>query len=796
MNTWRLQYQEWRPEEQSLREALCTLGNGYFATRGAAEESGANDTHYPGTYLASGYNRLQSEINGKTIENEDLVNWPNWLCLTFRIEGEDWFNLQEVNVQDFDQVLDVQQGLLERKLTFTDAQGRSTSLLSRRFVSMNDEHIAGIQWVLKAENWSGNIEIQSGIDGSVHNWGVKRYRDLSSQHLEILEKGTAGKDGIYLKVQTVNSRIEMAQAARTQIFVDNDQLETTSVFAEKSGFVSSTFYLNCEQAKPLVIEKIVAIYTSRDWAIAEAGHEARKAISRAGRFEDLLAKHSRSWAQLWSRCDIEIAGQDYAQMVLRLHIFHLLQTASFKTIDLDAGIPARGWHGEAYRGHIFWDELFIFPFLNMRIPDITRELLMYRYRRLREARYIAREAGCKGACFPWQSGSNGSEETQKLHLNPKSGKWIPDNTYLQRHINLAIAYNIWQYYQASGDMEFMSYYGVRMMLEIAWFLATLATWNEERQKYEILGVVGPDEYHTQFPGSDSPGLDNNAYTNIMTSWVLQRVEEALELLTERRKTELLETMGLSKDEIARWKEVSSKLFIPFHNGNIISQFEGYERLKEFNWDEYIEKYGNNMRLDRILDAEGDSVENYQASKQADVLMLFYLLTTEDLKKQFEHMGYPLDYGLIPENISYYSERTSHGSTLSQLVHSWVLARGDRQQSWHYFEKALRSDIEDVQGGTTAEGIHLGAMAGTVDLIQRGYTGMEIRDDVLWFNPSLPEQLKHIKMNLCYRGHWFNLLLTHQKLEIYFEESLDGKIRIGFQGKVYESEVKQTLTFNL
>jgi trehalose/maltose hydrolase-like predicted phosphorylase len=796
MNTWRLQYQEWRPEEQPLRESLCTLGNGYFATRGAAEESSADDINYPGTYLAGGYNRLQSEVSGKIIESEDLVNWPNWLYLTFRIEGGNWFSLKEVTLLAYDQVLEMQQGLLERKLVFTDAQGRRTSLACRRFVSMNDEHIAGIQWVLTAENWSGNIELQSGLDGSVRNWGVERYRELSSQHLEILEKGEAGDDGIYLKVQTVNSRIEMAQAARTQIFVDNAQYNATPVFAEEKGFISSTFYLSCQQNKPLVIEKIVAVYTSRDWAIAEAGLEARKAIRRAGRFEDLFVKHSRSWAQLWSRCDIEIAGQDYAQMVLRLHIFHLLQTASFKTIDLDTGIPARGLHGEAYRGHIFWDELFIFPFLNMRIPDITRELLMYRYRRLREARYIAREAGCKGACFPWQSGSNGREETQKLHLNPKSGKWNPDNTHLQRHINVAIAYNIWQYYQASGDVEFMSYYGIRMLLEIAWFMATLATWNEERQKYELLGVVGPDEYHTQYPDSNSLGLDNNAYTNIMASWVLQRAEDALKLLTERRKSELLETMELSKDEIARWKEVSSKLYIPFYNDKIINQFDGYEKLKELNWDEYIKKYGNNMRLDRILDAEGDSVENYQANKQADVMMLFYLLSAEELKKLFEHMGYHFNSDLIPANISYYSQRTSHGSTLSQLVHSWVLARGDREKSWHYFEKALRSDIEDVQGGTTAEGIHLGAMAGTVDLIQRGYTGMEIRDDVLWFNPTLPRQLKHIKMNLCYRGHWFNFLLTHQKLEIHFEESVYGKIRVGFKGKVYESENKQILTFDL
>jgi trehalose/maltose hydrolase-like predicted phosphorylase len=315
-------------------------------------------------------------------------------------------------------------------------------------------------------------------------------------------------------------------------------------------------------------------------------------------------------------------GDANAQMVLRLHIFHLLQTASFHTIDLDTGIPARGFHGEGYRGHIFWDELFIFPFLNMRIPELTRELIMYRYRRLGEARHIAEQAGCKGACFPWQSGSNGREETSELLLNPRSGKWNPDNSFLQRHINAAIAYNIWQYYQATHDKEFMSFYGARMILEIALFWSSLATYREETGRYELKGVVGPDEYHTQYPGNELIGLCNNAYTNVMASWVLQKVPDVLAILTEDRRIELLQSLDINKHELDRWKEICSKMYVPFHKGNIISQFEGYEELKDLDWEKYTSKYGNYMRLDYILDAEGDSVENYKASKQADVLMLF------------------------------------------------------------------------------------------------------------------------------------------------------------------------------
>jgi alpha,alpha-trehalase len=236
-------------------------------------------------------------------------------------------------------------------------------------------------------------------------------------------------------------------------------------------------------------------------------------------------------------------------MILHLYTFHLLQSSSMHTMDLDVGVPSRGWHGEAYRGHIFWDELFIFPFLTLRVPEITRSLLMYRYRRIDEARAAAREAGFRGAMYPWQSGSNGREETQRIHLNPKSGRWIPDHSRHQRHVNAAIVYNIYQYYQATGDMEFLSFYGAEMVLEIARFWASIATYNPDLDRYEILGVMGPDEYHEAYPESDKPGLNNNAYTNIMAVWVLTEALNILEILAEDRRNELCETLELREEEM-------------------------------------------------------------------------------------------------------------------------------------------------------------------------------------------------------------------------------------------------------
>ncbi|MEJ2050851.1 MAG: glycosyl hydrolase family 65 protein [Calditrichota bacterium] len=796
MSDWRIVYQEYDPKKEPLREALCTLGNGYFASRGAGEETTAGNQHYPGTYLAGGYNRLVSKVAGRDVENEDLVNWPNWLFLTFRPEDGEWLHLDQQHVIDYRQELRMEEGILYRRIRVKDHAGRETQLESERMVHMAHQHLAAISWTLTPLNWSGRLRIRSGLDGRVTNSGIERYSDLRGDHLERLDTGEYNSQSVYLRVQTKQSHLQMTQAARTRVRCEGHPCQPERGTTTLTDFVAHDFVMNCHSGHSIVVEKIIALYTSRDHAISEPTLEACKAVDRAGSFEDLQKSHQEAWEYLWSRCDIELSGDHEVQHILRLHLFHLLQTASTNVIDLDAGIPARGLHGEAYRGHIFWDELFIFPFLNLRIPEITRSVLMYRYRRLGEARHTARKAGYQGAMFPWQSGSNGREESQEVHLNPESGEWIPDETHLQRHVNAAIPYNVWQYYQATNDIEFMSFYGAELILDIAKFWSSISTYNPERDRFEIRNVVGPDEYHTRYPDSEELGIHNNAYTNIMAVWVLQRALEVLQIVDEDRREELRRFLNIDEEELDRWEEISGKMFVPFHNGGIISQFEGYDDLEEFDWEGYQEKYDDIQRLDRILGAEGDTPNKYKASKQADVIMLFFLFSAEELQLILSLMDYPFDPDSIPQNISYYLARTSHGSTLSRLVDSWVLSRSNREQSWEYFEEALRSDFEDIQGGTTPEGIHLGAMAGTVDLMQRCYTGLEIRNDVLWLNPALPEELETLRLRIRYRGHWISLYITHDLLKISFIRGYSPEVQIGVRGEVYTFQQGTSREFSL
>jgi alpha,alpha-trehalase len=801
MNEWHFVYNDYNPKREGLREALCTLGNGYFATRGAAPDSAADDVHYPGTYLAGGYNRLTTTIDGHEVENEDLVNLPNWLPLTFRIDDGKWFRSEDMEILSYRQELDLRNGVLRRDLRFRDERGRTTRWSEQRLVSMADPHLAGLAVELTAEDWSGTLTVRTTLDGAVINSGVARYRDLASRHLETLERQNLGADVLFLKVCTNQSMIHIAQAARTCLYrggVKIDAERKTEVLEDQ---IQQTIACPMKIGERTTVEKIVALHTSFDHAISEPGLAAKRALVGADRFGELFSAHALAWKHLWDDCDIAL--QDHAMpetaLKLRLNIFHLLQTVSIHTIDSDVGVPARGWHGESYRGHIFWDELFIFPFLTLRMPTLTRALLHYRYRRLPEARRAARDAGYRGAMYPWQSGSSGREESQRLHLNPKSGRWIPDNSYRQRHINAAIAYNIWQYHQVTDDHEFLYSYGAEMLLEIARFWASIATYNAKIDRYEIKGVMGPDEYHTAYPGTalgDEGGLDNNAYTNVMTAWVLNRASDVLDLLPKSQCQKLCERIGLRLEEIDLWRDISCKLRVPFHDDGIISQFEGYSQLEEFDWKGYEKRYGDIQRLDRILEAEGDTPNRYKVSKQADVLMLFYLLSADELNLLFEQLGYPFHYDSIPKSIEYYLARTSDGSTLSRIAHSWVLARSDRSGSWHLFQRAVDSDITDIQGGTTPEGIHVGAMAGSVDLIQRCYLGIEMRENVLHFDPVLPADLGNVTVQLRYRRQILDVEVDHDVLKVASRSFTASPITIAYRGRYRDVAPGDTYEFRL
>jgi trehalose/maltose hydrolase-like predicted phosphorylase len=793
---WAWRYAGYDPGRERLREALCTLGNGYVATRGAGPESPAGEVHYPGTYAAGVYNRLTSSVAGREVDNEDMVNLPNWLPLRVRPAGGDWFTPDGCEVLEYETVLDLRRGVLERRMRLREPAGerRVASFAETRLVHMDDPHLAAQRLVVTPEGWSGTLEVEAALDGDVANTGVPRYQDLDGRHLTGHRTGAEGTPGSedagdaedaedastgWLACRTSSSGIDVALAARVGVAGEGVRAEPPEPGARGVVWRAAAR----AGAGPVTVDKRVALHTSRDPAIRDPLHAATERVAEAADFAGLLRTHTAAWERLWRRAAIEVPNA--VGTVLRLHLFHVLQTLSPHTADLDVGVPARGLHGEAYRGHVFWDELFVLPFLNLHLPEVSRALLMYRHRRLDAACRAAREAGRRGAMYPWQSGSDGHEETQRLHLNPRSGRWLPDHTHLQHHVGSAVAYNVWQYCLASGDTAFLHTEGAEMLFQVARFWADSAVWDDGYERYRIRGVVGPDEYHDAYPDAELPGLDDNAYTNVTAAWVLARALDLAREMPEPRREELFARLGVDAEEPARWEDVSRRLRVPFHAG-VVSQFDGYGELAELDWEGYRERYGDIRRLDRVLEAEGDSVNRYQASKQADVLMLGYLFPPAELAALFARLGHRLDDELWSRTVNHYLARTSHGSTLSGLVHGWVLARSRREGAWAHVREALLGDVADLQGGTTGEGIHLGAMAGTLDLVQRGLTGLQPHGDCLGLDPVPLPQLSRFRLALRYRSHWgVDLALHGGRLSVGVPDSGQEPMPVAVGGRTYQ-----------
>jgi trehalose/maltose hydrolase-like predicted phosphorylase len=366
---------------------------------------------------------------------------------------------------------------------------------------------------------------------------------------------------------------------------------------------------------------------------------------------------------------------------------------------------------------------------------------------------------------------------------------------LQRHVGLAVAYNAWTYFHSTDDIVFLADHGAELIIEVARMFASLATLDTDDDRWDIAGIMGPDEYHDAYPGAVEPGLRNNAYTNVLTAWVCSRALDTVRMLAGHHCGELWQRLALGADELDRFDQLSRRLRVCFHDG-IVSQFEGYEELDEFDWDGYRARYGNIGRLDLILNAEGDTTNRYKLAKQADVLMLIYLFGPDELTAMFDRLGYPLKPDTLTRSVEYYLARTAHGSTLSRLVHAWALARMDRVRSLEVFRQALRADLDDTQGGTTREGIHLGAMAGTVDLLLRCYAGVAVHDDTLWFDPLLPDELPALAFDVFYRQQRLSVDLTAERLRLHIHPCAAAPIDVGVAGAVHTLTPGQTRDFPL
>ncbi len=784
-DSWRLTYSGFEPGAEKLRETLCAVGNGYLGIRGCAASERASEVHYPGTYIAGVYNKVPTKIADRDIYNNDFVNCPNWLLIELKIGSGRYQSPLQMELVSYEQSLDMKRGLLERTMVCKDGLGRLTRVHCQRLASMADPHLCAQRYEVTPLNYSSPVTVRSTLDGSVINWGVARYRKLASKHLAQVARGSS-PSGVFLHVETNATHYQIVMNARTSVVEDGALLipvERTRI--EAPDTVAEELRFQAVENRTYRVDKIVTVYTSLDAGVDDAAKAGSAALTAAPSFERILADHEEAWAALWDKADIRIQGDRYVQKAARVHAYHMLVTASPHNAHIDAGMPARGLHGEAYRGHIFWDELYIQPFYALHFPKIARALLLYRYRRLDGARLYAKENGYQGAMYPWQTADGGEEETQIVHYNPKSDSWGPDLSRRQRHVSIAVFFNAWKYVADTGDDEFLRDYGAELMLDIARFWASIAAFDATTGKYHISGVMGPDEFHEKLPGSDEAGIKDNAYTNVMVSWLLDQAIALVDELPAKVLGRVQDKIGLQTSEVDEWKAIRDKLNVVITDEGIISQFDGYLDLDELDWDAYREKYGDIHRMDRILKAEGDSPDHYKLAKQADVLMMFYVLSPVEVCNILRKLGHDIKDPLafLSANYDYYEKRTSHGSTLSKVVHAVIssyIHAGDT--AWEWFLEAMRSDLMDSQGGTTIEGIHSGVMAGTLDVIHRYFAGISLSGPVPTIDPHLPAHWLSLGFRFVHHGCWYDLTFAGGKLTIAAERDGHESVAVKVCGR--------------
>lgn len=763
---WQLEYYGYTPgkDEYSV-ESLLTVGNGFIGLRGTTPEMEISDANYPGLYLASLYNTAESEVSDRTITNEDFVNAPNLQKIYLVIDNEK-IDIAQNTLLSFKRQLNLKTGLFTSFAEIETQTKKQLRIETQKIANMENSHHYSILYRFTPLNFTGEIDVISEADGSVYNYNVARYRSLTNKHLTIQTKEYF-KSKALLIARTNQSDITVCQAS--QLFSDDFSLETlkSEKTAEK---VIQKLTISAEKNRTYTLEKSVTV---AKYQMGEQTTTNKLALLSLPRFKEMYAESKEAWRKLWENAAITIDGDLMSQKMLNLHTYHLLVSAAPNAYEqsLDASITARGLHGEAYRGHIFWDELFILPFYILHFPKTAREILLYRYQRLTAAKKAAKEAGYQGAMFPWQSGLDGTEQSQELHLNPISGEWKEDHSRLQRHISLAIAYNVWQYWHNVRDRSFMEQYGLELILEIAHFWQSAATLNSVTGRYSIEGVMGPDEFHESYPNSQKGGLKNNAYTNMMVVWLFEEVEKLRNQLSPEIFQSVAAKVQLSEDNFSQMSDIRKNLSLEINPEGIIAQFEGYFDLKDLDWEHYREKYGNIYRMDRILNAEGKSADAYKVAKQADSLMIFYNFSTAQVHQILDDLTYRLPEDYVEKNLHYYLARTSHGSTLSRVVHAQLAAMVDQQDlAWSLYQEALYSDYRDIQGGTTAEGIHAGVMAATLYIPLTTFAGIDFREDVMRIDPNLPKQWQNIQFNIQVRGINYHFNVTHETLTVVADQN--------------------------
>lgn len=702
------------------------IGNGYLGYRGTVEEAEAADMS---ATIVSG---LYDQYGDKWREP---VNAPNALSVRLFVQDHEPLNLKSRYLESHEQRIDFRYGIWSRRTSWK-IDGVMVSVKSERFASMDSVHELMLRYEIETD---GRIQlrIDRGIDCAV--------RDINGPHLgdfrfseaggELLAESKTLELGVPLRVRSCVATDFPAAPQKPEIPPKGDNFFHTSYIVDCLPGIKYAFTVYAE----------ISAGTDPDAKIFKPRLGPFDGMTGEFRFRESLARHKNVWDRIWSEGDVVIDGDEEARRSLRYSLYQLQIIAPRHAKDLS--IPARGLSGQTYKGAIFWDtEMFIAPYFLVTESEVAKRFIRYRIKTLDGARRKAAEYGYRGAFYAWESQESGDDACSHFNVTDVfTGR--PLRTFFrdkQVHISADVVYAIREYVDTTGDWSILDEGALEVMVECARFFMSYAWFSPTKKRYEILDVIGPDEYHER--------VNNNAFTNRMVLMVFQTLVEFSEEL-ERRGSNLAKDIFAKTDftgELPLLYDMAEKLYVPQPDENgVIEQFDGYFALEDASLADV---------KSRLLDPKeywggGNGVaSNTRVIKQADVVLMLNLFGSE------------YDGATKKANLAYYEPRTEHGSSLSACMYSLLsCATGDSAWSYPFFRKTAEVDItgesKQFAGLIYIGGTHPAANGGAWLSAIRGFCGFSVVNGEIRVSPRLPEGWDKVTFTVRVRGKKHTITVT-------------------------------------
>ena len=758
---WKIVEEGFNPELNRISESIFSIGNGKMGQRANFEEKYSGDS-LNGTYVAGIYYPDKTRVgwwkNGYPEYFAKIINSTNWIGINVIVNGEE-LDLATAKVLSFTRELDMQHGLLSRRFVAELANGNQVEVSSHRFVSIAATEIGAIRYTVKALNFSGEITFTPYLDGDVEN------EDSNYDEKFWIEISRAvGENEAYLTVETLKTQFQVCTGMWFKLLKNGEKIKSGVTNANREKYVEVSQKVTVREGDEVELEKISATVSSLYYDKEQLVEKAKEAIDLAAEagFGVLFESHKNSWLKKWETSDIKIGGDVAAQQGIRFNIFQLNQTYSGEDERLNIG--PKGFTGEKYGGVTYWDtEAYCLPFYLSTAPQkVSRNLLVYRHKHLTKAIENAAKLGFNNnaALYPMVT-INGEECHNEWEI-----------TFEEIHRNGAIAYAVYDYVNYTGDKEYLAPYGFEVLLAISRFWSQRVNWSEDKQRYVMLGVTGPNEYENN--------VNNNFHTSYIAVWTLKYTLDVIEYLKKEFPflfEELVQKWKFNElQETERWNDIIAKMYFPYDKkAGVFLQQDGF-------LDKDLTPVSELPAEDRPINQKWswDRILRAPYIKQADTLQSIYLFqedfTTEEIKRHFD----------------FYEPLTVHESSLSPCVHSILAAKiGYQEKSYEMYLRTARLDLDDYNNDTE-DGLHITSMGGTWMSFVMGLGGMRVVNNELNFNPFLPDKWSSYSFRVDFGGAHLELKKERDEFTVINHSITDVEVTVW--GKKARIEGNNSLHF--